>query len=138
MTTAIVHGYSINSPCGKFFLENKPFLTSAYYLQLCVPNREFRHQKHGHKRDSLAPIDTSKQANTNQYHQTLATVYSTREAQASARGRSGGRCECDGLCARQHTGRCLNVEGRCAAGSRYPVRLRLVAGRELCPGFRQP
>ena len=54
--------------------------------------------------------------------------------QCAARERSGGRCECDGLCSRQHTGRCLNVEGRCAVNSRYYVRLRLVDGRELCPG----
>jgi len=57
---------------------------------------------------------------------------------ALARERSNGRCECDGLCARQHTGRCPNVDGRLGAYSRKPVRLRLVDGRELCPGCCEP
>lgn len=58
----------------------------------------------------------------------------TPAMRAAARERSRGQCECDGLCARDHTGRCPNVEGALAAGSRNPVRLRIVDGRELCAG----
>lgn len=47
-------------------------------------------------------------------------------------------CECDGLCAREHTGPCPNHAGSLAAGSRWPTRLHVVAGRLLCSGCREP
>lgn len=75
----------------------------------------------------------AKRPHTPQRYQSVAAVY-----RAALRDRSGGRCECDGLCARQHTGRCENVEGRLGNSSRWPVRLRLHAGRELCKGCCEP
>jgi hypothetical protein len=41
-------------------------------------------------------------------------------------------------CARDHTGRYLNMEGRAGAYSRHTVRLRLIDGRELCAGCCEP
>ena len=49
---------------------------------------------------------------------------------AALRERSGGRCECDGICGRRHTGRCENIDGQLGDSSRWPVRLRIHNGKE--------
>ncbi len=43
------------------------------------------------------------------------------------------RCQCDGLCAREHTGL-----GALAAGSHYPTKFHLIDGKLLCSGCREP
>lgn len=58
--------------------------------------------------------------------------------QVLGRSLPGTPCMCEGLCARQHTGPCPNRLGQLAAGSRYPVRLKLVNGRTLCVGCCEP
>jgi integrase len=134
MSTRVLHEYSMNIPERASGLIKQSLTGCAHSLQLCAQEDGFHQAKQEHKSISERPDYTSKQANTRQYTQRLAPGYSTRQARALARERSGGRCECDGICSRDHTGRCLNVDGRQGAYSRHLVRLRLVDGRELCPG----